>query len=130
MNEKGSKPEYGSPEFLSLISSVTVATSPSLIGCLETSVIVISFCVMKCSAISLKFSNSRINFLFTESCGITTGTVGMITGVVGTTTGVVGVVGCVGCVGCVGVTTGVVGVVHVFIVGTIIGSVGISVLLL
>ena len=100
-NEKGSRPEYGF-QSLSLISKVSVATSPSLSGDLATSENVISSCVMKCSAISLRLSNSSDNFLLTEVCETTT------RGTVGVTTGVVGVVGIVGCVG---VTTGVVGAV-------------------
>lgn len=152
LNENGSKPEYFSPVFLSLILSVAVATSPSLIGVLETSVITRSFCVMKCLAISLKLLNSSDRFLYIESCETTVGIVGTIicgtVGVVGITTGVVGgvgtvgvittgIIGVVGVVGGVGTVVGRVGtipvvftMIHVFTVGMMIESVGMVVLLL
>jgi len=106
VNAKGSKPEYFS-QFLSCISNVSVATSPNLNGDFETSAIVKSFCVRKCSAISLRSSSLRVRFLLIDPCGTTTGSVGVVCG---TTTGFVGVVG--------GVTTGIVGVVDV--IGTIV----------
>ena len=66
INEKGSKPSYGC-QSLSLIPSVSVATSQRCSGDLETIVRVISFCVMKCLAISLTLVKSRVNILSIES---------------------------------------------------------------
>jgi|GEM_PF-1640293 len=144
VNAKGSNPENGSQVFLSFISRVTVAASPSLSDDLETSCMVTSFCVIKCVAISLKFPNSSVNSLFTEPCETTTGIVGTVgvvgttgvVGITGTVGGITGVVGVVGITGCIGVTTvGTTGTVHVFTIGTVgtvstTGSVGIFVLLL
>jgi len=138
LNAKGSKPEYGS-QFLSFISNVSIATSPSLSGDLETRVIVRSFCVVKCSAISLRSFNSSDNFLFVSDCGITVGIVGITTGVVGTvgittgcvgTVGVIGIVGTVGVVGVVGIVVPVLIITHVFTVGIIGSMIVVFVLLL
>lgn len=48
VNEKGSSPLKGSPVVLSFIVSVKVATSQSLRGDLETRLMLILFCVIKC----------------------------------------------------------------------------------
>ena len=132
VNENGNKPEYRFPS-LSFISRVRFATSPSLSGDFVTSVATRLFCVIKCVAISLKFSKSSTKFLENEFCeigvgiiGITTsGTVGVggiMTGVVGTTIGFVGCVGTVtvGMVTVGGVIVGVVGIVTGNICGTIV----------
>ena len=115
VNKKGSKLDIGSPVFLSFISSVSVAVSPSLRGDFDTRVKVISFWVIKCCAISLRFSRVSDNFSLTIFCTIggTVGVMGImgvgswggdtISGKVGTTGGIVS--------GTVGVTIGVVGVV-------------------
>ena len=75
-----------------------------------------SFCVMKCSAISLKLSNLSDMFLLIVSCGVIVGTVGVTTtgfvttGVsIGFSTGTVGVMVGVFC-SCVGVDVDDVGV--------------------
>ncbi len=132
VNEKGSKPEYGLPS-LSFISRVSVATSPSLSGDLATSVATRSFCVIKCVAISLKFSKVSTSFLWSEFCDVGIGVFGtIISGVAGIgeiTTGVVGTIGVVGCVGVMTVgifTVGIftVGIVGVLMMGTFITGLG------
>jgi len=128
VNEKGSKPEYGFPS-LSFISRVRVATSPSLRGDFAISITTRSFCVIKCVAISLKFSNVSGNFLCSEFCviivvGITGTTTSGIVGVGGITTGVVGTIGVVGCVGTMIVGIFTVGIVGLLMTGTFITGLG------
>jgi hypothetical protein len=111
------------PDFLSFISSVKVATSPSFRGDFETRVIITSFCVIKCSAISLRFVNVSSMFLLIDVCEMSTGTVGVIiTGGLTGITGCMGVTTLAGVFGIVGVVIGV--VVHVCTIGRI-GSAGI-----
>ena len=111
INEKGSKPSYGC-QSLSLIPSVSVATSQRCSGDLETIVRVISFCVMKCLAISLTLVKSRVNILSIESCDSTGGVVGVT----------------IGCVGSIGVTTGRDGVVIAPVDGIVEDVVGVCII--
>jgi len=126
VNEKGSKPEYGFPS-LSFISRVRVAASPSLSGDFVTSVATRSFCVIKCVAISLKFSKVSDNVLWSKFCevvvGITGTTISGIVGGVRTTTGVVGTIGVVGCIGTVAVGGVTVGGIIVGVIGVVIGNI-------
>lgn len=122
VNAKGSKPEYGLPS-LSCISRVSSAVSPRVSGVLETKVNTRLFCVIKCCAISLKFSSVSAIVLLIVLCGtiigVTIGSgvaIGVITG-----SGIVGVItgSGVGIVGTIGVTTGVTTGSGVDIIGTI-----------
>lgn len=139
-NLKGRSHEYFSSVVLSCISRVIVAASQSFNGDLETTVMIILFCVIKCSAISLRFSNWRSIRLFTEVCGVIAGIIGETITAGEVTTGAIGCVGVmgstgvgvtitggrvgaewivlgIGCVGTVGVITGCMVVVHVVITG-------------
>ena len=120
VNENGKSQVYFCHS-LSVMSMLIEAASPSLIGDLEVSFIFRSFCVKKCSAISLSFSNLRVRSLLMDVCGVV-GVVGV--GVVGVGVVVVGVVG-VGVVG-VGVVVVEVVVVSTPVVMIVVGGVSVS----